>query len=695
MSKKSLNPEEYGRQSHPDKGYFPSNEQENLQSNRSPSVLNSQQDNQSLFQSVKTGTQWDPQIDFDSLSQFTNFLNQEQCSNGNVPTSEIPSLVPDSAQPKVSQENKFPWIGMENCSMMPGIQNPSYPVGILDEMESAFKNIANEPTTLDSKPLSNSSNHGDEVVYDLTNYKSQKNNSELLSPSQRGQSGSTEATQNPPKSQPSNADSEDQNEVVLYSKPLRTNFQPANQRTNFQPANQKNDLLKNFQKELQSQMRIYAGKREKTWNEVYHNSVPGSPNPSIIEYDPTKKIKTYSTCMPNSPRSEMFGEEQTSLPAYNFKDGPVSGINSVYVSGASAFSEQGWFNPNSRNTQPSWMKAFIANDKTMSYQQNTMPTNSDQPRGVQNPRYLAPHTELRILEHVYPLTSARKDKHSNESYHIFGIMKYKSITRITYHTPEGIQNVELLNKKSNVQRKKITYTPCTDLNFPCSFDNTYRNLKEDLQPFWFFNLVEKFPQDYKKYSHVKSAKYMMEWLDHMGDAASHELSRHIKKYMAELNEKESTSPEFPLRQEKVYYRKISDKTRAWVNKQAWLTRISYKDTQTKSVTWFGFKISEKLYALQDPKKNNLDSLLGSPQASTFNNFIDMHLDLLNKKKLDDYPQYMPPNAEFDDIPDTITDKACCGKQTKDKQIFLRFKEEWTENNQYFFEHIWIVDFLAS
>jgi hypothetical protein len=91
----------------------------------------------------------------------------------------------------------------------------------------------------------------------------------------------------------------------------------------------------------------------------------------------------------------------------------------------------------------------------------------------------------------------------------------------------------------------------------------------------------------------------------------------------------------------------------------------------------------------------LDALLGSPLASTFHNFIDMHLDLLSKKKLEDYPQYMPPNAEFDDIPDTITDMACCGKLTKDKQIFLRFKEEWTENNQYFFEHIWIVDFLAS
>jgi hypothetical protein len=155
-------------------------------------------------------------------------------------------------------------------------------------------------------------------------------------------------------------------------------------------------------------------------------------------------------------------------------------------------------------------------------------------------------------------------------------MKYKSIQRVTFHSSEGIQNVELKNKKSNVPRKKITYTPCTDLSFPCSFDNTYRNLTEDFQPFWFFNLEEKFPQDYKKYNHVKSAEYMMEWLDHMGDKASHDLSKHIKNYISDIYAREWTPEEFArLRQEKVYYKQISDKTRAWVNKKAWLTRISY------------------------------------------------------------------------------------------------------------------------
>jgi hypothetical protein len=372
MSRNNLNPGEYGGKFPYDRPDFPSNQEKNFFTNSSRSDLHSFQDNQSLFGSVKTGTQFDRQMNFDSSSQFTDFLNQEQSTNGKFSTIQSPAYLQDSSGNQPFQQNQFPWIGMENCSMMPGIQNPAYPTEYLDQGHRPQNIIINDPAQFDLKPPSYFTDLGDEIVFDLgaSKTKADKNKSELLSSQERGKYSSTKATENSCKGQNSYQDPEDPNEIVLYSKAPQS-------RKNFQADNEKN--RKNFQKELQNQMRIYAGKREKTWNEVYHNSVPGSPETSLVGYEPTKKMKTYSTCMPNSPRSEMYEHEQTGLPNYDFRDGPVSGINSVNVSGASILGKGSYgFNPNANDGTPSWMKAFIANDRSGNFEQRQVPGNSDQ-----------------------------------------------------------------------------------------------------------------------------------------------------------------------------------------------------------------------------------------------------------------------------------------------------------------------------
>jgi hypothetical protein len=67
-----------------------------------------------------------------------------------------------------------------------------------------------------------------------------------------------------------------------------------------------------------------------------------------------------------------------------------------------------------------------------------------------------------------------------------------------------------------------------------------------------------------------------------------------------------------LKPEKIYYKTISSKTKAWINKRAFVTRISYIDPKSKLVNWFGMKASEKLYSHMDPNQKNLNLLMSSP-----------------------------------------------------------------------------------
>ena len=88
---------------------------------------------------------------------------------------------------------------------------------------------------------------------------------------------------------------------------------------------------------------------------------------------------------------------------------------------------------------------------------------------VQPPRFFNPYSELRIFEHVYPLISAGKQP-DYENGHCWDIFKYKSVQRVTYHTPDGIKDVVLKNPKSRIPRKKVSFTPATDANSRCTLD---------------------------------------------------------------------------------------------------------------------------------------------------------------------------------------------------------------------------------
>jgi hypothetical protein len=67
-----------------------------------------------------------------------------------------------------------------------------------------------------------------------------------------------------------------------------------------------------------------------------------------------------------------------------------------------------------------------------------------------------------------------------------------------------------------------------------------------------------------------------------------------------------------LKPERIYYKTISSKTKAWINKRAFVTRISYIDPKTNLVVWFGMKFSEKMYSHIDPNQKNLNLLMSSP-----------------------------------------------------------------------------------
>lgn len=64
--------------------------------------------------------------------------------------------------------------------------------------------------------------------------------------------------------------------------------------------------------------------------------------------------------------------------------------------------------------------------------------------------------------------------------------------------------------------------------------------------------------------------------------------------------------------ERIYYKTISAKTKAWINKRPFMTRLSYIDPDTKVPVWFGMRLSEKLIEHVDPKKKNLDLLMNAP-----------------------------------------------------------------------------------
>lgn len=167
---------------------------------------------------------------------------------------------------------------------------------------------------------------------------------------------------------------------------------------------------------------------------------------------------------------------------------------------------------------------------------------------------------------------------------------------------------------------------------------------------------------------------MIEWLNHMGDKESHKQAEQIWNYVMNNIMREWTNADNPgLKPERIYHKTISSKTKAWINKRPFLTRISYIDPKTKVVNWFGTKISEKLFSHIDPNQKNLNLLMSSAQGPSFGNFIELHLDLMTGEKKDKYPQYMPPRAEYPDAPDTITDVVYykSGSQTNAPQIYVR------------------------
>jgi hypothetical protein len=188
---------------------------------------------------------------------------------------------------------------------------------------------------------------------------------------------------------------------------------------------------------------------------------------------------------------------------------------------------------------------------------------------------------------------------------------------------------------------------------------------------------EKYPLDWKVSDHTRSAGYLIEWLKAQGNKDAHDLSNLISGWAQQFTTQEWTIKDMSkIRLQRTYWKRLTEKTRAFVDSRAFFCRTTYWDPIKKTITGTRFKVSEKYIALLCPKVLDPAFIVNSVVRMGSRNHVDLNLDIFNKRKFKDYPQWLPPNCPyFDDMPETLTDVACfgnCPKSSDRKMIWVTY-----------------------
>ena len=101
------------------------------------------------------------------------------------------------------------------------------------------------------------------------------------------------------------------------------------------------------------------------------------------------------------------------------------------------------------------------------------PKNKNSGSILKKPHFLSPITELRIIEQVYPLANIGK-KNSNW-YPTYGIFKHKKVTSVTFHSSDGVKEIDLRAKINKRTKKGLTFKKKCSITFLRSTYSTLPN----------------------------------------------------------------------------------------------------------------------------------------------------------------------------------------------------------------------------